>query len=252
MKLSGRCAVVTGASRGIGEAIALAFAREGATVVVASRKQDGVDAAAARINAEVPKAAVPLTCHVGRLETLADFVQRVEDEVGLPDILVNNAATNPYFGPALNLEWSAWDKTFDVNLKGPFELTRQVARRLIAAGRPGAVINVSSIFGSQAAPGQMIYAMSKAALISMTRTLAHELGPSGVRVNCVAPGLIETQFAKAILEQPAFTDPYNARAALGRPGRPEEIGGLVVYLASEEASYVTGQTFNLDGGFAVG
>lgn len=252
MNLSGRCAIVTGGSRGIGEAIALALAQAGAKVVVASRKQEAVDAAAARINAAVPGAATPMTCHVGRLEALAGFVARVEAEVGVPDVLVNNAATNPYFGPALDLEWAAWDKTFDVNLKGPFELTRLVARRLVAAGRRGSVINVSSIFGTQAAPGQAIYAMTKAALISLTRTLAHELAPGGVRVNCIAPGLIETRFAKAILEQPELVEPYNARCALGRPGRPEELGGLAVYLASAEASYVTGQTFHVDGGFAVG
>jgi NAD(P)-dependent dehydrogenase (short-subunit alcohol dehydrogenase family) len=251
-RLSGRTAIVTGASRGIGEAIAAAFAREGARVVVASRKAEGVEAAASRINAEVEGAAVPLTCHVGQVEALGAFYERVVAEVGVPDVLVNNAATNPYFGPSLELEWAAWDKTFEVNLKGPFELTRLVTRRLIAEKRTGSVINMSSIFGTQGAPGQSIYAMTKAALISLTQTLAHELGPAGVRVNCIAPGLIQTRFAQAILERPELLEPYNARAALSRPGLPAEVAGAAVYLASEEASYLTGQTLHVDGGYAVG
>ncbi len=251
-RLSGRCAIVTGASRGIGEAIATAFAREGAKVVVAARKQEGVDAAVERINQAVgADLAVPMTCHVGRVGELAAFVDRVTEEVGLPDLLVNNAATNPYFGPALKLEWAAWDKTFEVNLKGPFELTRQVSLRLIEAKCPGSVINLSSIFGTSAAPGQSIYAMTKAALISLTQTLAHELGDAGVRVNCIAPGLISTRFAKAILDTPQLVEPYNARAALSRPGKPDEIAGMAVFLASDESSYVTGQTFMVDGGFSV-
>jgi NAD(P)-dependent dehydrogenase (short-subunit alcohol dehydrogenase family) len=250
-RLDGRVAVVTGGSRGIGEAIATAFAAEGARVVVASRKEPGVAAAAARINALHPGSTVPMVCHVGKLDTLAGFISNVCENVGLPDILVNNAGTNPYFGPMLGLEWAAWDKTFDVNVKGPFELTRQVSQRLLAAGRQGSIIHISSIFGQRASMFQGIYGMTKASLISMTRTLAVELGAGGIRVNAIAPGLIETRLSAAITSNDDLVRGYTDRAAMSRYGAPSEIAGAAVWLASDESSFVTGQTITVDGGYTI-
>lgn len=250
-RLSGKLALVTGGSRGIGEAVAMAFAREGARVVIASRKLEGLQATAARINSEHPDAAIPMACHVGRVETIPDFVQDIENKFGIPDILVNNAATNPYFGPMLDLEWAAWDKTFQVNLKGTFAMSREIASRLILNNRSGSIINMSSVYGTVGAPFQSIYAMTKAAMISMTRTMAVELGPADIRVNAIAPGLVDTRFASAIISNPDLVRIFTERAPLHRYARPEEIAGMAVYLASDDASYVTGQTIPIDGGYTI-
>lgn len=250
-RLSGKLALITGGSRGIGEAIAIAFAREGARVILASRKLEGLQDAAARINSEHPDAAIPMVCHVGRIETIPAFVQDIENKHGIPDILVNNAATNPYFGPMLDLEWAAWDKTFQVNLKGTFAMSREVASRLILNNRSGSIINMSSVYGTVGAPFQSIYAMTKAAMISLTRTMAVELGPADIRVNAIAPGLVDTRFASAIVSNPDLVRIFTERAPLHRYARPEEIAGMAVYLASNEASYVTGQTIPIDGGYTI-
>ncbi|MDG1483902.1 MAG: glucose 1-dehydrogenase [Myxococcota bacterium] len=250
-RLTGRLAIITGGSRGIGEAIAVAYAREGARVVIASRKLEGIQAAAERINAVYPGAAIPMVCHVGKVETIPAFVQEVENKHGIPDILVNNAATNPYFGPMLDLEWSAWDKTFQVNLKGTFAMSREVASRLILSNRSGSIINMSSVYGTVGAPYQSIYAMTKAAMISMTRTMAVELGPADIRVNAIAPGLVDTRFASAIVSNPDLVRIFTERAPLHRYARPDEIAGMAVFLASSDASYITGQTIPIDGGYTI-
>ncbi|MCP4804560.1 MAG: glucose 1-dehydrogenase [Proteobacteria bacterium] len=241
-------AIVTGASRGIGEAIATELARRGAEVVLVSRKEPGLREAEARIVEAVPGAVLHVrTCHVGRGE---DIEALYDSLPSTPTMLVNNAATNPYFGPMLHAQYAAWDKTFEVNLKGPFELSHRLARRLMAEERPGSIVNVSSVFGLEAAPFQGIYGMTKAALISLTKTLAHEWGPAGIRVNAIAPGLVETKFAAAILESPELTEHFTKRAALGRVATPEEISGIVAFLLSDEASFMTGQCHAVDGGFS--
>lgn len=250
-RLDGRIAIVTGGSRGIGAAIATAYAREGARVVIASRKQDALDATAAEIERAHPGRVVPIACHLGKLDRIGPFVERVVEEVGIPDVLVNNAATNPYFGPMAHVEWAAWRKTFEVNLEGPFALTREVVQRLVDAGRPGSIVNVSSVYGMTAAPLQGVYAMTKAAILSLTKTLAFELGPANIRVNAIAPGLVDTRFAAAILDNPQLRAFFEDRAALHRSARPDEIAGMAVYLASEESSFVTGQAFCVDGGYTV-
>jgi NAD(P)-dependent dehydrogenase (short-subunit alcohol dehydrogenase family) len=251
-RLQDRVAVVTGASRGIGRSVALAFAREGATVVLASRKQDGVDAVAREITSAGGRA-VARALHVGQLEAIGPWWDAVAAEVGVPTILVNNAGTNPYFGPLVNVEWPAWDKTFEVNLKGPFEMSRQLVRRHLA-GRPGApasIVSVASIVGLGAAPLQGVYAMTKAALISFTRTAAAELGETGIRVNAIAPGIVDTKLAAALTSDPVLRDRLVDHTALKRIAKPDEIAGVAVFLASEESSYVTGQTFPVDGGYTI-
>lgn len=250
-RLDGKVAIVTGASRGIGKAIARDFASEGAKVVVSSRKQEALDQVADEINADYPDAVFARACHVGEVEQIDELMEWVESEVGLPNVLVNNAATNPYFGPMIDAEDWAWEKTFEVNLRGYFRMSQRVARGLLDAGEPGSIVNVTSVVGLQAAPFQGIYGMTKAGVISMTKTLAVELGGADIRVNAVAPGLVDTKFASVLVANDELRKPFTERAALGRYAQPEEISPVVVYLASDEAGYVTGQTIPVDGGFTI-
>jgi len=250
-RLEGKIAIVTGGSRGIGKAIGAAMLREGARVVLASRRIEGVEAAAAEIGADHPDAVFAKACHVGKPEQIAELVAWVSERVGLPDVLVNNAGTNPFFGPLLQIPEAAFDKTFEVNLKSAWHLSRAVAKGLIAAKRGGSIINIASVLGMRAAPLQGCYGMTKAALISFTQTLAVELGTAGVRVNAIAPGLVETRLAAIITADESLTRAFTDRTALERAATPDEIAGLAVYLASDEASYVTGQSIPVDGGFTI-
>lgn len=248
-RLEGKVAIVTGASRGIGAAIARRFAEEGAKVAITARKQEALDAVAAAINADFPEAVHAHACHSGDPTQLAELVGWTEEWLGLPTVLVNNAATNPYFGPLLNASWGAWDKTFEVNLKGYFEASRQVAKRLLAVGSPGSIVSITSILGQGPAPLQGIYGMTKAAVISMTKTFAVELGEANIRFNAIAPGLVDTRLAAAITSSDDLTRTFTDRTALKRVARPEEIAGAAVFLASDEASYVTGQVLAVDAGY---
>lgn len=250
-RLRGKVALVTGGTRGIGEAIATAFAAEGAKVIVASRKADNVASAVARIREATGGDVHGIPLHVGDVTGIPDAVARLTDVHGQIDVLVNNAASNPHFGPMMTVDWPAWSKTFEVNVAGPFALTRAVAQGLIDGGKPGSIIHVSSVMGLAAAPWQGVYGMTKAALISMAKTLSAELGGAGIRVNVIAPGLVETRFASALTESPEILASFVQRTAAGRIGQPSEIAGAAVFLASDESSYVTGHTLTVDGGWSV-
>jgi NAD(P)-dependent dehydrogenase (short-subunit alcohol dehydrogenase family) len=243
-----RTVIVTGASRGIGQAIAGACAIAGANVVLASRKQEGVDAAADTIRS-AGGSALAVACHMGQADAVAALFARAAEEFGPIHGLVNNAATNPYFGPMLAVEEAAFDKTIEVNLKGPLV----ASRAFVEQASPGAsIVNVASVNGTRAAPLQGVYGMTKAALISMTQTLAHELGPMGVRVNAIAPGLVETRFASALIQNEELLKHVVDRTPLGRHGQPDEIAGAAVYLLSDAAAFMTGQTMVIDGGMTSG
>lgn len=249
----GKVALVTGGSRGIGEAVARAFAARGASVAISSRKIVGVTAVAESIAAQHGRDKVfAVSAHSGEEDQCVRLVREVLARFGRIDILVNNAGTNPYYGVLLDADRETWDKTFDVNLRGYFWCTREVARHLIERRAQGSIVNVASIMGIVAAPMQGVYSMTKAAILSMTRTLAIELGPSKIRVNAIAPGFTDTTFAGAILKNPELAADIQKRTPLGRFGTPDEIAGAAVYLASDAASFLTGHTLVVDGGLIEG
>ena len=243
--LDGKVAIVTGASRGIGEAIARTFAAHGAKVVLSARKIDALQAVADSIGGKA------VAAHVGKEEDCKRLVAEAVQAFGRVDVLVNNAGTNPYFGPLIDAEGPAWDKTFEVNLKGYFWTAREVARHLVGRNARGSIVNIASVAGLESAPLQGVYAMTKAAVISMTKTLAFELGTAGIRVNAIAPGLVETRLAGAIINDEGLRDWWTRKAPIGRHGQPEEIAGAALLLASDAGSYLTGQTIVVDGGMTI-
>ncbi len=251
LSLTGKVAIITGASRGIGEAIATCFVEHGASVVVASRKEEGVSSVAAKLNAIRANCTLPVAAHTGKEDDCKALVKKAVEKFGKVDILVNNAGTNPYFGPMLDTEMPAWDKTFEVNLKGYFWMTREVARHVIAREGKAAVVNVASIVGMMSAPLQGVYGMTKAAVISMTKTLALELGTSGIRVNAISPGMVDTKLAAAIVGNDTLVKEINERTALKRVAQPEEIAGAALYLASDASSFTTGEVLVVDGGLQI-
>ena len=243
--LSGRVALVNGGSRGIGEAIAKALAKNGATVIVSSRQLDGVQAVADAIEAD-GGTAIAKTCHAGRLDDIQALFAAIRDEHGRLDILINNAATNPFAGPAAELPPDAFDKTVDVNLKGPYYFMSE-AVGLMADSGGGAVINVASIAGLKSLPMQAVYSMTKAGLISLTQSFAKEYGKAGIRVNAILPGVVETKFAQALTEDPRIQK-WMASIPAGRAGQPVDMVGGVLFLVSDDAAYTTGTTLVMDGG----
>jgi NAD(P)-dependent dehydrogenase (short-subunit alcohol dehydrogenase family) len=249
-RLRDKVAIVTGASRGIGAAIAAQMAEEGAKVVLVSRKIEGLQAVADQIRGNGGDA-TPIACHAGHAEERQDMLDQALKAYGKVDILVNNAATNPHFGPMLTIDDRAWDKTFEVNVKGYFGMIQLVAGHLQQRKAKGSVVNMASVMGMMAAPMQGVYGMTKAAVISMTKTLAMELGRAGIRVNAIAPGLIETKFAEALVANDAIRSSFVDRTAAGRIGQPRDIAGGAVFLASDESDYLTGDVMVIDGGWTV-
>jgi NAD(P)-dependent dehydrogenase (short-subunit alcohol dehydrogenase family) len=244
--LSGRTALVSGASRGIGESIARLLGAHGAHVICASRRKEGCEAVAGAIRG-AGGSAEAMSMHVGDPESIEGVFAHLDARDMSPSLLVNNAAANPYFGPAIDMDLGAYEKTVEVNLRGYFWTTVQAARRMKSGG--GAIVNVASVNAKRAAPGQLVYSMTKAGIVNMSEGFAKELAPHGVRVNAVLPGLTDTKFASALTGNPKILDMMLRLIPLGRIAQPEEIAPLVLFLLSPAASYVTGATLVADGGY---
>lgn len=248
--LSGKVAIITGASRGIGESIARTLATAGARVVLASRKQESLDEVAAQIRGAGGEA-LAIAAHTGKKETLLALAQQTIENYGRIDILVNNAATNPHFGPTLEADDGLWMKTLEVNLMGNVWLTQAVVPQMRQQGG-GKIINIASIVGLNPGRFQGIYSATKAALISLTRSLAMELGPDNIQVNAIAPGLVKTKFAQVLWENESMMQMVESRTPLGRIGQPDEIAGIALWLASPFSDFTTGAVMVIDGGVTVG
>ena len=245
--LDGRVALVTGASRGIGRAIAVLLATHGATVAVTSRKAEACEAVAKEIRAAGGKAEA-MACHIGDTADITRTIEQLCQRHGRIDILVNNAAANPYFGPALDMDLAAFQKTVDVNIRGYFWASVEAGRRMRQQGG-GAIVSVASVNGVRPMDGQLVYSMTKAAIINMTQGLAKECGRFGVRVNALLPGITETRFASAIHEDARTRAMVERMLPLGRIAQPEEMAAAVLYLVSDAASYTTGSCITVDGGW---
>ncbi len=247
--LEGKVAVITGASRGIGRAIARRLAEAGARVVVSSRKLENVQAVADEIEA-AGREALAVQAHVGRPDDVMALVTGTVEAFGRLDVAVNNAATNPHFGPALTADEGQWAKILDTNLTGVFRLCKAVAPQMEKQGG-GKIINLASVAGLRPSPGMGVYSVSKAGVIMLTQVLATELGQANIQVNAIAPGVIKTRFSRVLWQTPQIADPILGALPLGRFGEPEDVAGLALYLASPASDYVTGGVFVVDGGMSV-
>jgi len=247
ISLEGKAAIVTGGGRGIGKDIARRLAEAGADVVIASRKLATLEATAQEF-AGLPGRVLPLECHVGKPEDLARLVQFTTDQLGGVDILVNNSATNIGQGPSLATDTNMLDKMIDTNVKSAFRLVHGVVPGMIERGRGGAIVNIVSISGLKPQAGGLLYSFTKAGLVMLTRSWARELGPHGIRVNAIAPGLIQTDFSTYYWKDDARKAELVGEQPIRRLGQPQDVGFGAVYLASDEASFVTGHVLVIDGG----
>jgi len=245
--LAGKVAIVTGGSRGIGRSIAVALAEAGADVCVAARKPEALEESVAAVRA-TGRRAIAVPTNVRDLAALQNLVDETKKQLGRIDVLVNNAATNPVFGPVQNIDERAWDTIMNTNVKSCFFLSKMVREAIIEHGQGGSIINVSSTGGLRASTGLGGYSVSKAAVIMLTQVCAKEWGTDGIRVNCIAPGLIKTEFSRALWENDAILKNAVQGGALKRIGDPDEMAGAVVYFATPSSSFTTGQTIVLDGG----
>ena len=245
--LAGKVAIVTGGSRGIGRSIAIALAEAGANVAVAARKLESLEESVAAVNATGQKG-IAIPTNVRDTDALQNLVDETKKQLGRVDILVNNAATNPVFGPIANVDERAWDTVMNTNVRSAFFLSKMVREAIKEHGEGGAIINVSSTGGFRASGGLGAYSVSKAAIIMLTQVCAKEWGVDGIRVNCIAPGLIKTEFSRALWDNEERLKGSMAQSPLRRIGDPDEMSGAVVYFASAASSFTTGQTLILDGG----
>lgn len=247
--LSGKVALVNGASRGIGEAIAHGLSNCGAKLVLSSRSLEGVQKVADDINAADGDASA-YACHAGHLDQIEALMAFTREKYGRLDILINNAGTNPYSGPAATLPPEAFDKTVDVNLKGPYYMMSHAIPLMMEDGG-GSIVNVASVAALNALVGQAVYSMTKAGLVNLTKGFAKEYGQAGIRVNAICPGVVETKLAQALVEDPGVQK-WIAKLPVPRAGQPDDMVAGVLFLVSDEASFTTGTTLVMDGGATLG
>jgi len=249
LDLTGKVAIITGSSKGIGESMARALAEQGASVVISSRKQEAVDAVAAAFVAD-GLSAEGIACHVGDGEQLKNLVAKTIEKFGRIDILINNAATNPVFGSLSEAEEGAFDKIMNVNVRACMTLANLCHSHMEKQGS-GSVINIASVEGMKPSIGLGMYSISKAALIMLTKSQAKEWGTAGIRSNAIAPGLIQTKFSSALWQNEAVLKQVESHLPSGRMGQPDEMSGLALYLASDASTYCTGSVFTADGGYMI-
>ncbi len=250
LQLTNKVAIITGASRGIGEAIAATYAQAGAAVVLTSRKMENVGPVAEAIRAAGGRA-IAIAAHAGDQAAAEAVVQAALAEFGRVDILVNNAAANPHFGPILTAEASHWDKIFEVNVKGYFFMIKAAAPLMQTQGG-GKIINMASIAGINPGPLMGVYSVSKAAVIMLTKALAAELASANIQVNAIAPGFIKTRFSAALWTNPSLSAGIERLTPAGRIAEPDELTGAALYLASDASSFTTGSVLVVDGGITLG
>ncbi|MDP6347194.1 MAG: SDR family oxidoreductase [Dehalococcoidia bacterium] len=249
-RLDGKVALVTGGSRGVGRAVALAFAEAGADVVIAARKVPDLESTAAEIE-KLGRKALPVSAHMGRKEDRERLIDTVAGEFGHIDVLVNNAATNTHYGPAMDISEESWDKIVEANLKGQLFLTQAVVKLMRQHGKGGTIVNVASDGGFRPYPNIGIYGVTKAGLIMLTKVLAQELGKDNIRVNAVAPGWLQTGFSRIVWEDPDTLGDILGHTTTGRLGQAEDVAGAVLLLASDASHHISGQTIIIDGGYFI-
>jgi NAD(P)-dependent dehydrogenase (short-subunit alcohol dehydrogenase family) len=248
--LSGKVALVTGSSRGIGASIARLLAAHGAQVIVSSRKQEACEAIVAQIQGEGGKAEA-IACHIGEMDSIAALFSQIRERHGRLDILVNNAAANPYFGPILDTTLEAFQKTVDVNIRGYFFASVEGGRLMKEKGG-GTIVNVASINAENPGMYQGIYSVTKAAIVSMTKSFAKECAAFHIRVNALLPGATDTKFAATLVKNEKILNQLMPHVPMQRVAQPDEMAGAVLYLVSPAASYTTGSCLTVDGGFLIG
>jgi NAD(P)-dependent dehydrogenase (short-subunit alcohol dehydrogenase family) len=244
--LTGKIALVTGASRGIGEEIARLFAEQGAHVIVSSRKREDCETVAHAIR-DAGGSAEAYPCHVGRMDDIHAIFEHIRARHGRLDILVNNAATNPYYGHILDTDLASFEKTVEVNLRGYFFMSVEAGKMMREKGG-GAIVNTASVNALQPGDKQAVYSITKAAIVNMTRAFAKECGPLGIRVNALLPGLTKTRFAGALFDNQPLYEGFLKTIPLRRHAEPREMAGTVLYLVSDAASFTTGECIVVDGG----